>query len=163
MRALVGATSHMLAMLLYLHRFRGRLSAERFTEPDCPDENCFISLSNVLEAADTRRISPMAIVQIHLSPLPNPLSTKSWDGIHSQGSETLCGKYLLLVYEQKSIVWRWMNEEPSTGWPWPHIATNIQQLSLGRKCTRFYDRGSCSSIASAIRSRAFSTHKHPVR
>lgn len=34
--------------------FAGVLSAEHFTEPDCPDENCFISLSNVLEAADTK-------------------------------------------------------------------------------------------------------------
>ena len=34
--------------------FAGVLSAEHFTETDCPDENCFISLSNVLEAADTK-------------------------------------------------------------------------------------------------------------
>ena len=36
------------------HRFRGVLSAEHFTETDCPDENCFIGFSNPLETADTK-------------------------------------------------------------------------------------------------------------
>ena len=34
--------------------FAGVLSAEHFTETDCPDENCFISFSNLLETADTK-------------------------------------------------------------------------------------------------------------
>ena len=34
--------------------FAGVLSAEHFTENDCPDESCFISFSNLLETADTR-------------------------------------------------------------------------------------------------------------
>ncbi len=38
--------------------FAGVLSAEHFTEPDCPKESCLVSLSNLLEAADTKEQSP---------------------------------------------------------------------------------------------------------
>ena len=38
--------------------FAGVLSAEHFTEPDCPEESCLVSLSNLLEAADTKEQSP---------------------------------------------------------------------------------------------------------
>ena len=72
--------------------FAGVLSAEHFTEPDCPEESCLVSLSNLLEAAATKEQSPPDSYSLNsfgpTSQIKGP--TKSRVGIHGKSStETL--------------------------------------------------------------------------
>jgi len=47
----------MVVAIIFSIGFASVLSAEHFAEPDCPEESCLVSLSNLLEAADTKEQS----------------------------------------------------------------------------------------------------------